>query len=145
MYLNGPASTVIVCSSLCFFSPAFILCFSLCVLDWVMLPFTLMRIQILPSMYRVTEYTECQAFWPVVGFGSPHTLTHKGVLLLLPLGRGDTLTCRGGGGEPNSDEGTDALVLCVYYNPCYRRQFYLIDNRLCFLLTYGTYHSHEFK
>ncbi len=46
-------------------------------------------------------------------------LTHKRVLPPPPLGlRGrDTLPCGEGGGGPNSDEGTDTLVLYVYYNP----------------------------
>ncbi len=69
-----------------------------------------------------TEYTESQAFWPVVRIGSPHSLIRKGVFLLPPpLGlRGKTHSIAGEGvgwGGVNSDEGTDALVFYVYYNP----------------------------
>jgi hypothetical protein len=48
----------------------------------------------------LTEYTECQASFPVVGIESPNTLTCKGVLLLPPLGpRGrQTRLERGSGG-----------------------------------------------
>jgi hypothetical protein len=50
----------------------------------------------------------------------PHPLTPKPVLLPLPFrfngGRHTRLRERGWG-VPNSDEGTDALVLYVYYNP----------------------------
>jgi hypothetical protein len=43
----------------------------------------------------------------------PHPLTHKGMLLLLPLApRGETHLLVGG---PSSDEGTYTLVLYVYY------------------------------
>ncbi len=50
---------------------------------------------------------------------STHPLTRKGVLLLPPLDpRGETRTlARERVGGPNSEEGTDTLVLCVYYNP----------------------------
>ncbi len=65
-----------------------------------------------------TEYTECQAFYPVVWIGSPHPLTTYIVLFpLWVLGR-VTLAYGGGGWRgPNSDDGTDFLVLYVYYNP----------------------------
>jgi hypothetical protein len=51
--------------------------------------------------------------------GPPQLLTHKGVLLLPPLGpRGETHSLAGEGlGGPNSDEGTYTLVLYVYFNP----------------------------
>ncbi len=67
-----------------------------------------------------TEYTECQAFCPVVRIGShvPHPLTHhKGVLLPLPVGfkGADTLACGRGSGGPNSNEGKDTLLLSIYY------------------------------
>ena len=51
-------------------------------------------------------------------------------MLLLPhLGpRGEThLPARKGVGEPNSDEGTDTLELCVYYNPPFFRHVKLRD------------------
>jgi hypothetical protein len=61
-----------------------------------------------------TEYTESQAFFPVVQManGVPHSLTPQRVLLPLPLGP------RGDGREwgTNSDEEIDTLVPCVYYN-----------------------------
>ncbi len=62
------------------------------------------------------EYTECQAFSPVVRTGSPAP-TSKRVLPSPPFGSGGgggTLACGrgdGGGGGANSDEGTDTLVL----------------------------------
>ncbi len=47
----------------------------------------------------------------------PHPLTSYGVLLVPPLGpRGETHSLAVKRvGEPNSDEGTDTLELCVYY------------------------------
>ncbi len=46
-----------------------------------------------------TEYTKCQAFFPVVLTGSAHPLTRKGVLLLSLLGpMGETHSLWGGGG-----------------------------------------------
>jgi hypothetical protein len=45
-----------------------------------------------------TEYTECQAFFPIVRIGSPHPLNHKRVLLPLLGPRGETNSL-GGGGE----------------------------------------------
>ncbi len=46
----------------------------------------------------------------------PPPLTRKGVLLLLPLGpRRETHSLAGEGWGPNSDKGTDTLILCVYY------------------------------
>ncbi len=55
--------------------------------------------------------TDCQAFYPVVRIGYPHSLTPYRVLLLLhgSMG-GNTLACRGGGKGPNSDDGTDMVV-----------------------------------
>ncbi len=47
-----------------------------------------------------------QAFCPVVRIGSPHPLTRKWELL--PLSHS---LAGGGGGGPNSNEGTDTLVL----------------------------------
>jgi hypothetical protein len=46
-----------------------------------------------------SEYTECQAFYPVVKIGSSHPLSHKRVLHphFGSMG-GDTLAFRGGGG-----------------------------------------------
>jgi hypothetical protein len=65
-----------------------------------------------------TEYTECQAFFPVVRIGSPDPLTCKGVLLLPPLGpRGEKHSLAEEKVGPNSDEGKDTLELYVYYNP----------------------------
>jgi hypothetical protein len=55
-------------------------------------------------MEHPTEYTECQAFFPVVRIGSPHPLTPKGG------GRHTRLRERRVG-RPNSDEETDTLVL----------------------------------
>jgi hypothetical protein len=68
--------------------------------------------------------TDCQAFYPVVRIGSPHSLTRKRVLLL-PHGSmgGNTLACGGGGVRgPNSDDGTDILAVYVglLYNPATR-------------------------
>jgi hypothetical protein len=63
-----------------------------------------------------TEYTECQAFCPVVRMGS-HPLTRK--LVLSPLWidlRGKHSLAGEGVGGPNSDERTDTLVLYIYYN-----------------------------
>jgi hypothetical protein len=63
-----------------------------------------------------TEYTECQAFCPGVRIGSPYPPHPQESVDPPPFGQGgDTLACGGGGGF-NSDEGTDTLVLFVYYN-----------------------------
>ncbi len=63
-----------------------------------------------------TEYTECQAFFPIVGVGS------KG---------GRHIPLRGSGcGGPNSDEGTDALVLYVYYNPSTILRIFGLDYKI---------------
>ena len=61
----------------------------------------------------LTEYEECQAFCLFVWIGPPHPQAS----VAPPFGskRGDTLACGGGGGGPNSNEGTDTLVLYVYY------------------------------
>jgi hypothetical protein len=60
---------------------------------------------------RTHEHTECQAFSLVVRIGSPHPLTRKRVLLpLFGSKGGDTLACWGGGGGPNSHEGTDTVL-----------------------------------
>jgi hypothetical protein len=69
---------------------------------------------------QIADYTECRALFPIVQIRPPpHPLTLKGVLLLPPLGpRGETHSlAEEGVGELNSDEGTDTLVLYVYYNP----------------------------
>ncbi len=44
-----------------------------------------------------TEYTECQAFYPVVRLGSPHPLTRKRVLLNSFGPRGETASLVGEG------------------------------------------------
>jgi hypothetical protein len=61
------------------------------------------------------EYTECQAFCPVVR-KSPHPFIRKRVLPPPPplSPRGETLAGKRGRRGPNSDEGTDTLVLSVY-------------------------------
>jgi hypothetical protein len=72
-----------------------------------------------------TEYTECQAFCLVVrrpNWLVPPTPPQPQMSVTPPLWvQGGRHTSLGGGGEgvwgPNSDEGTDTLVLCVYYNP----------------------------
>ncbi len=78
-----------------------------------------------------SEYTECQAFSPVVSsectkcqafcpvqLGSSHPFTRKRVLPPpLWFQGGFTLACGRGGGGPNSDEGKGALVPHVYNNP----------------------------
>jgi hypothetical protein len=73
-----------------------------------------------------TEYTVCQASFPVSDLGPPTPFGSKG---------GDSAACGGGGGGPNSDEGTHALVLYIRCYDCStvanRRAF--IDNT-CVLL-----------
>ncbi len=67
---------------------------------------------------------ECQAFSPVVRTGSLHPFTFRGVLLLPPLGPRAGHIARGGGGArggPNSDEGTDDLVLYVFIITLYSK------------------------
>jgi hypothetical protein len=67
-------------------------------------------------MVCTTDYTECHAFSPVVRIGSPQPLTRKRLLLLPPFdskGEAHSLAGEGLGEGPNSDEGTDALVLYV--------------------------------
>jgi hypothetical protein len=69
--------------------------------------------------YKGTGYTEYQAFFPVVQIGSPPPPHPPGIVLFPPLDpRGETHSLAGEGvGEPNSDEGTDTLVLYAYFNP----------------------------
>ncbi len=63
-----------------------------------------------------TEYTECQAFCPVVGPPNPSPTSER---CSHPLGPGGVHSLAGEGlGNPISfDEGTDTLVLCVDDNP----------------------------
>jgi hypothetical protein len=82
------------------------------------------------------------AFFPVVRIGSPKPLTHKGVLLLSPYGpREETHSLAGEGvSGPNSDEGTDTLVLYVFFNSgflhlpsiCGRLKFFFLIQH-CFI------------
>ncbi len=86
------------------------------------------------SMTSSTEYTECQASCSSSELGPPPP--HPQVNVAPPLGPNGG----GGGGRggPNSDEGTDPLMLYVYYNPyttsrfglaatvhCYRQSLYI--------------------
>ncbi len=76
---------------------------------------------------RPTEYTECQAFCPVVRIGSPTPSPQ--VSVAAPPGPGGE-----GLGGPNSYEGTDTLVLyiCTYsIIPLRLRLFVFTANRLC--------------
>jgi hypothetical protein len=57
-----------------------------------------------------TEYTECQAFYPVVRIGSAHPLTRSRVRSPLVQGVGSLAWGEGVGGL-NSDEGTYTVVL----------------------------------
>jgi hypothetical protein len=62
-----------------------------------------------------TEHTECQAFCPVVRIGA---LLTRIVMLLPPFGSKGEIHSRvgeevGGGGGPNSDEGTKSGTLCI--------------------------------
>ncbi len=60
----------------------------------------------------LTEYTDCQAFCLVVRIRCPHPLPRKQV-----WGGGRHTRLRGRGWGPNSsNEGTDTLVLYVYYD-----------------------------
>jgi hypothetical protein len=65
---------------------------------------------------RHTKYTECQAFCPVVRIGSQHLHNRKRVLLVSLCVQGwVTQSLAGEEVEvPNSDEGTDSLVLYVH-------------------------------
>jgi hypothetical protein len=70
-----------------------------------------------PTKARTKEYTECQAFCPVIRIGStPHPHPSECCSPSWVQG-GNTLACGGGGeGGPNSDEGSDTWVLYVSYN-----------------------------
>jgi hypothetical protein len=64
---------------------------------------------------KILDATEYQALRPVVRIGSP-TPSLASKYCPPPLGpRKETHSLAGGGGI--SDEGTDTLVLYVYYNP----------------------------
>ncbi len=65
-------------------------------------------------MAQTTEYTECQAFFPVVRIGSPHP---PGSVAPPPFGSngGGTFACEGENGGPNYEAGTGTLVL---YEDC---------------------------
>ncbi len=57
-------------------------------------------------MGLTTEYTDCQAFFPVVLIESPHPLTSKGVLLFHSLGpRGGEILARGMGRDQLPSKG----------------------------------------
>ncbi len=61
----------------------------------------------------LTKYEECQAFCLFVWIGPPHPQAS----VAPPLSpRGETHSLEGDRG-PNSNQGTDTLVLYVYYNP----------------------------
>jgi hypothetical protein len=62
--------------------------------------------------FRPTEYTECQALYPVVRIGSSQS-PHPQASVAPPPPLGKTYLLEGGGGTPNSDEGTDTVVLYV--------------------------------
>ncbi len=62
----------------------------------------------LHSLYRVPGFPSSRPNWV------PHPLTHKGVLLP-PFQKGETHSLVGEGG-PNSDEGTDTLLIYVNYS-----------------------------
>ncbi len=60
---------------------------------------------------------ECHSVCSFVGVGSPHPLPHKRVWLLPRTQVGENTRLRmGGGGGSKSDEGTETLVLYVFYN-----------------------------
>jgi hypothetical protein len=65
-------------------------------------------------LYCYTEYTECQAFFPVVRMEFPHPLRSVAPPPFGSKGR-DTLACWGGGKGPNIDEEPETLVPNVYY------------------------------
>ncbi len=77
------------------------------------------RIEVYNTVHHRVQYTECQALFQVVRIGSPRPLTRYAALLPHRLGpRGELQSlAREGVGVPNFDEGTDSLVLYVYYNP----------------------------
>ncbi len=53
-------------------------------------------------------------FYPVVLIGSPHPLSRRRVLLPLTFGsKGETHSLGGGGGRPNSDDGTDTRYTII--------------------------------
>jgi hypothetical protein len=60
---------------------------------------------------------EYRSFYPFVGIGSPPPTTPQASVAPPRTQVGDTLACGGGRGEPSSDDGTETLVLYVYYNP----------------------------
>jgi hypothetical protein len=62
------------------------------------------------------EFTECQAFCPIIRIGSPPSPQPQASVAppLWVQGR-DTLAGEGWGGH-NSDERKEPLALCVYYN-----------------------------
>jgi hypothetical protein len=70
------------------------------------------------SILLSTEYTECQHFCPVIRIGPP-TPSSASECCSPPLSpRGETHLLVGEGvGRPNSNEGSDTLVLYVHYNP----------------------------
>ncbi len=104
-----------------------------------------------------TEYTECQAFCPVVRIGSP-SLTRKQVVLppfgskrgdtlaceyCPPLFRskgGDTLACGGGGGGTQFPTKGQKLVLYLYFNPSLRPYPLALEKHVT-IVGVGTYNS----
>jgi hypothetical protein len=79
-------------------------------------------------MTNSTEYTECQASCPVVRIGSHAPPCNPQANVAPPL-----WVQRGGRGGPNSDEGTDPLMLYVYYNPYTTSRFGLGATVHCML------------
>jgi hypothetical protein len=75
-----------------------------------------------PSSDYSILYIKYQRFCPFIGIGSPHSPPPLEANVspphLGPRGQGGaTFACGVGVGGPNSDEGTDTLVLYVCYNP----------------------------
>jgi hypothetical protein len=73
-----------------------------------------------------TEYTECQAFFPVVRIGSPT----KGVAPLFGFKGRDTLSCGGGGGRTQfRRRDRHSGTLCMYTKIPLRVKEYCVSSR----------------
>ncbi len=105
--------------------------------EWTRQFLTLLIFLLIPKCRGIIVYIEYQSFSPFVGIGSSHLLSP---LTSVPPPQdqgGETHSLAGDGeGGPNSDDGRETLVLCVYYNSftCRSNQSFTFLN--CILCAY---------
>jgi hypothetical protein len=114
-YTYRKSFTLSYCTSSSFVVPSFAIAMFKRAITVFVLSFLFNHTGASPSSWS-QNIIQCQDFFPVVRVGSLHTLTRKEMLLLPLLGpMGETHSLAGEGWGPNSDKGTDTLILYVYY------------------------------